>query len=94
MVRSLVNNIMNSSTIIKLYESMLLIRTTEERIAKKYHENKMRCPTHLCTGQEAVSAAVNLSISKKDYAVGTHRSHGHYLGKGGNLNKMIARSIH
>lgn len=69
---------------------MILIRNTEEAIATKYHENNMRCPTHLCTGQEAVSAAINLTVSKKDYAVGTHRSHGHYLGKGGDLNKMIA----
>ena len=29
-------------------------------------------------------------IEKTDYAVSTHRSHGHYLGKGGDLNKMIA----
>tara|TARA_B100000575_G_scaffold294639_1_gene312517 strand:+ start:3280 stop:4209 length:930 start_codon:yes stop_codon:yes gene_type:complete len=69
---------------------MLLIRNTEEKIAMKYSENKMRCPTHLCSGQEAVSAAINLTVKKNDYAVGTHRSHGHYLGKGGNLNKMIA----
>ncbi len=69
---------------------MLLIRNTEEKIAMKYSENKMRCPTHLCSGQEAVSAAINLTVKKNDYAVGTHRSHGHYLGKGGSLNKMIA----
>ena len=81
---------MNTSSYIKLYNNMLLIRNTEEKIAMKYSENKMRCPTHLCTGQEAVSAAINLTVKRNDYAVGTHRSHGHYLGKGGNLNKMIA----
>jgi len=81
---------MNTSSYIKLYTNMLLIRNTEEKIAMKYSENKMRCPTHLCSGQEAVSAAINLTVKKNDYAVGTHRSHGHYLGKGGNLNKMIA----
>ncbi len=81
---------MNNSSYINLYTNMLLIRNTEEKIAIKYSENKMRCPTHLCSGQEAVSAAINLTAKKNDYAVGTHRSHGHYLGKGGNLNKMIA----
>ncbi len=74
---------------IKLLYNMKLIRIVEETIAKKYHENKMRCPTHLCTGQEAVSSALNLLLQKSDFAVGTHRSHGHYLGKGGNLNAMI-----
>jgi len=50
----------------------------------------MRCPTHLCIGQEAVSAGVGLALRSDDYAVSTHRSHGHYLGKGGNLPAMIA----
>jgi len=74
----------------ELYIRMKLIRFVEERIAEKYGEGKMRCPTHLCTGQEAISAGVGLALDIHDYAVSTHRSHGHYLGKGGNLPKMIA----
>ena len=50
----------------------------------------MRCPTHLSIGQEAVSAGVCLAIKNDDYAMSTHRSHGHYLAKGGDVNKMIA----
>ena len=69
---------------------MKLIRAVEEEIASRYNQNKMRCPTHLCTGQEAVSACLSLLLKKKDYAIGTHRSHGHYLSKGGNLKKMIS----
>ena len=74
----------------KLLSKMLLIRLAEERIAERYHEQKMRCPTHLCIGQEAVSAGVGSALRLEDYVVSTHRSHGHYLGKGGNLNTMIA----
>ena len=69
---------------------MARIRIVEETIAEKYKEQKMRCPTHLSTGQEAVSAAVGMALRKDDLAVSTHRSHGHYLGKGGSLPKMIA----
>tara|TARA_Y100000590_G_scaffold403152_1_gene489564 strand:+ start:7761 stop:8693 length:933 start_codon:yes stop_codon:yes gene_type:complete len=69
---------------------MKFIRAVEEEIAHRYHEKKMRCPTHLCTGQEAVSASLALLLKKNDYAMGSHRSHGHYLAKGGNLNKMIS----
>ena len=69
---------------------MKLIRAVEEEIANKYSENKMRCPTHLSIGQEAVSAGVCLAIKNDDYAMSTHRSHGHYLAKGGDVNKMIA----
>ena len=74
----------------ELYMRMKLIRFVEESIAEKYAEGKMRCPTHLCTGQEAISAGVGLALEIHDYAVSTHRSHGHYLGKGGSLPKMIA----
>jgi len=69
---------------------MLLIRTTEETIAQKYPEGKMRCPTHLCTGQEAVAAVVGVVLRNDDFAISTHRAHGHYLGKGGDVNSMIA----
>lgn len=74
----------------ELYMRMKLIRFVEESIAEKYPEGKMRCPTHLCTGQEAISAGIGLALEIHDYAVSTHRSHGHYLGKGGSLPKMIA----
>ncbi|MEI8218700.1 MAG: thiamine pyrophosphate-dependent dehydrogenase E1 component subunit alpha, partial [Elusimicrobiota bacterium] len=75
---------------IELLYKMKRIRMVEETIAKRYSEWKMRCPTHLCTGQEAVAAAVGTALKKDDFAVSTHRAHGHYLGKGGNLNRMIA----
>ncbi|MDZ4726944.1 MAG: thiamine pyrophosphate-dependent dehydrogenase E1 component subunit alpha [Leptospira sp.] len=75
---------------ILLLRSMMKIRIVEEMIAERYNEGKMRCPTHLSIGQEAVSAAVGLALRKDDFAVSTHRAHGHYLGKGGDLNRMIA----
>ena len=81
---------MNIEIKIRLYSKMVLIRMVEEAIAERYIQQKMRCPTHLSTGQEAVSAAAGLALTKDDLAVSTHRSHGHYLGKGGNVSKMIA----
>ncbi len=75
---------------IELLRRMKLIRCAEETIAARYPENKMRCPTHLCTGQEAVSAAVGFALNKDDFAVSSHRAHGHYLGKGGSLRAMLS----
>ena len=69
---------------------MKKIRLVEETIARRYGEWNMRCPTHLCTGQEAVAAAVGCALRKDDYAVSTHRAHGHYIGKGGDIRAMIA----
>tara|TARA_X000000368_G_scaffold91441_1_gene69872 strand:+ start:2615 stop:3577 length:963 start_codon:yes stop_codon:yes gene_type:complete len=75
---------------LKLLRNMLLIRIVEEQIAKNYSENEMRCPTHLSIGQEASASGVGLALKKSDLAVSTHRSHAHYLAKGGNLKRMIA----
>ena len=69
---------------------MLQIRYTEETIASRYSEWKMRCPTHLSTGQEAVASGVCLALRNDDFVMSTHRAHAHYLAKGGNLKKMIA----
>lgn len=69
---------------------MKRIRFVEETIAARYAEGKMRCPTHLSVGQEAVAAAVGLSLRRDDFAVSGHRAHAHYLAKGGNLPAMIA----
>lgn len=69
---------------------MLRIRLVEEEIASRYSEWKMRCPTHLSIGQEAVAAGVGTLLRDDDFVVSTHRSHAHYLGKGGNLKRMIA----
>lgn len=69
---------------------MKRIRAVEETIAARYHESKMRCPTHLCSGQDAVAAGVGAALTREDFAVGTHRSHGHYLAKGGDLKRMLA----
>ena len=50
----------------------------------------MRCPIHLSVGQEAVAVGICSNLNKKDSIVTAHRSHAHYLAKGGSLKKMIA----
>jgi pyruvate dehydrogenase E1 component alpha subunit len=69
---------------------MTRIRTTEETIAELLDKNEIRCPTHLCTGQEAIAAGVCAALQKDDYIFGGHRSHGHYLAKGGDLRALMA----
>jgi pyruvate dehydrogenase E1 component alpha subunit len=62
----------------------------EESIADLYSEQEMRCPVHLCAGQEAVAVGVSTNLKLEDYIMSNHRSHGHYLAKGGNLKAMMA----
>jgi TPP-dependent pyruvate/acetoin dehydrogenase alpha subunit len=69
---------------------MALIREVETQISLKYPEGNMRCPTHLSIGQEAPPAVLSQYLTHRDYAVSTHRSHAHYLAKGGDLLGMLA----
>ncbi|MFZ5736942.1 MAG: thiamine pyrophosphate-dependent dehydrogenase E1 component subunit alpha [Pseudomonadota bacterium] len=81
---------MNPEMSRRLLFDMLRIRSVEETIATRYGEQKMRCPTHLSVGQEAVAAAAGAVLRPTDLAVSGHRAHAHYLAKGGSLKAMIA----
>lgn len=74
----------------ELLLSMKRIRAVDEAIVERYPRGEMRCPTHLSIGQEAVPAAAGCVLRHEDFAVSTHRSHGHYVGKGGDLGRMVA----
>jgi len=69
---------------------MMKIRIIEERIAEEYLKQEMRCPMHLCIGQESVSVAVSQNLKTSDSVYSGHRAHGHYIAKGGSINKFIA----
>src|SRR5215510_12486026 len=73
-----------------LYKTMLRIRRTEECVAELVERGEIRCPCHLCIGQEAVAAGVCSVLQADDYVFGNHRSHGHYLAKGGSLKELMA----
>lgn len=78
----------------KLLSDLLLtmhrIRECEESLVEPISTGEVRTPCHLYSGQEAVAAGVISCLTDKDYVFGTHRSHGHYIAKGGSLRKMMA----
>lgn len=74
----------------RLLTIMLTIRTVEERVAALYPEQEMKCPVHLCTGQEAIAAGVCLHLHRDDTIFSTHRSHGHCIAKGMDLKPLVA----
>lgn len=81
---------MNQPNSLALLREMLRIRRIEEALADRYAEQEIRCPMHLCIGQEAIAVGVCAALSSHDVAFGNHRAHGHYLAKGGDLNAMVA----
>jgi len=84
------NKILTQDEKLQALYNLLRIRRVEEAVAKKYSEWKMRCPVHLSIGQEAISVGVSSVLDKKDHVYSNHRSHAHYLSKGGSLKRLIA----
>lgn len=73
-----------------IYRMMLKIRLFEEKIASLVEKKEVITPCHLYIGQEAVATGVCMSLKKDDFAYSTHRSHGHYIAKGGDIGKLMA----
>jgi acetoin:2,6-dichlorophenolindophenol oxidoreductase subunit alpha len=76
--------------LLTLYESMSRIRVVEEEIAREYHKDEIKNPVHLVIGQEATAVGLCSVMLKTDLLYLTHRTHGGYLAKGGNLNSMMS----
>jgi len=80
----------SAAQLVALYERMLLIRRTEERLSADSAAGKLPGAVHLYIGEEAVAAGVCAHLTDRDYVTSTHRGHGHYLAKGGDLRAMMA----
>lgn len=76
---------------LEAYTKLYLIRRTEEEIVTRYHRDQlMRCPTHLSIGQEGAAVGVMMALEPSDQVYTGHRSHAHYIAKGGDVSAMIA----
>ncbi len=76
--------------LISLYKTMLKIRICEESLVEPILKGEIKTPCHLYTGEEAIATGVCAALERDDYIFGNHRSHGHYLAKGGDVKKLIA----
>ncbi|MBQ9832581.1 MAG: thiamine pyrophosphate-dependent dehydrogenase E1 component subunit alpha [Clostridia bacterium] len=74
----------------QLLRKMLLIRQSETRIAQLVTDKKIATPCHLYVGQEAVAVGACAALTDEDYVFSTHRSHGHFLAKGGEVKRLFA----
>ena len=79
----------SSDDLIMLYRSMLRIRRIEEEIERRYHQDLMKTPIHLVIGQEAASVGACSALRRDDVVYTSHRTHGAYLAKGGDLKRML-----
>ena len=82
-----------SNSRIEMYANLQYIRSVELLISEKYVDQIFRCPVHLSIGQEAIAVGVSLNLKLEDKVVSTHRSHAHYIAKGGDLFAMPSELI-
>ncbi len=73
-----------------LFRAMQRIRLIEEEIERRYCEDQMKTPIHLVIGQEATSVGCSAALTRNDLLYSSHRTHGNYLAKGGDLRAMLA----
>ena len=76
--------------LLKMYTTLVRIREFEEKVAELVSKKEIICPCHLYIGEEAVATGVCSTLRKDDYVFSTHRSHGHYIAKGGDINTLMA----
>jgi acetoin:2,6-dichlorophenolindophenol oxidoreductase subunit alpha len=75
--------------LMQLYETMVLIRTAEQRASALFAAGEIPGFIHLSVGQEAVAAGVMSALTKADTIASNHRGHGHSLAKGIPLDKFF-----
>src|SRR5687767_4041287 len=72
------------------YLRMQRIRQFEQAGTKLYEGGKIPGAYHASIGQEAAIVGACMALNDDDYIVGTHRSHGHPIGKGAKLDGLMA----
>lgn len=82
--------IYSNDFLLNLYKTMLRIRLCEESIVDPILNREILCPCHLYSGEEAIAVGICASLTEKDYVFSNHRSHGHFIAKGGSSAEMIA----
>jgi pyruvate dehydrogenase E1 component alpha subunit len=80
----------NPRELIDLLRRMWLIRAFEEKVSALYAAREIQGLVHLGIGQEAVAVGTCSLLRREDYVFGGHRSHGHAIAKGADINRLIA----
>lgn len=74
----------------RLYYLMWLARFFDEKVDEMFAKGLIHGTTHLCVGQEATAVGGCAVLEDTDKITSTHRGHGHCIGKGADINKMMA----
>ncbi len=79
-----------SEQLLALYRQLLIIRYTEEQLARSHQMGLVHGACHTYVGEEAIAAGVCAHLRPDDAVFSTHRGHGHALAKGVSPHEVIA----
>ena len=80
----------DKATALGLYDTMVRIRSFEEKCAEMYGKAKIGGFLHLYIGEEAVAAGVIPLLQSQDTIVSHYREHGHAIARGLDSKRMMA----
>jgi 2-oxoisovalerate dehydrogenase E1 component len=78
---------------LRLYRQMVLIRKSEEQLARAHQRGLVHGACHTYVGQEAVAVGVCAHLTSDDVVFSTHRGHGHAIAKGVSPFELIAELL-
>src|SRR5215475_239266 len=81
---------LSKAELLGLYRTMVVIRRTEEQLAKSHQAGLIHGACHTYVGEEAVATGVCAHLRADDTVLSTHRGHGHALAKGVSPRALIA----
>ena len=76
--------------LVSLLRIMWIIRAFEEKVSALYAAREIVGPLHQGIGQEAVAVGTCSHLRSDDYVFGGHRSHGHAIAKGADVDRLMA----
>lgn len=74
--------------VLRAYRMMRQMREFEDQLHVAIARGNVPGFTHLYAGEEASAAGVCLHLSDTDVLCSTHRAHGHFLAKGGDIDAL------
>jgi len=79
--------------LLDMYRRMRRIRRFEDIAVEAHKNGEIPGSLHTSHGQEAEIVGACMALLPDDYMVGNHRSHGHPIGKGAKLDRLMAELL-
>ena len=83
----------DKTLLMEMLRRMVRIRLFEERVIQLVERGEIVGAAHSYIGEEAVAVGACLALRDDDWMTGNHRSHGHPIAKGGDVNKAMAELL-